>query len=187
MRDDLARKWRRSLETWDEVGEQCRYESEHRCCCRHLLPQTWLEARHWAWRELESSFHSMWSCDPQRSTLSVKTNQEKHSLQRNNARKLVCPSWVLILSTGGRNPLWICGPGQAPGWGQCLNAVICKVKESVLKTVSPHHRRQMPATSPGCPLCFWPTNYKLEAPMIPFLGSVICWSGSWNSGKQFTY
>lgn len=60
-------------------------------------------------------------------TLSKNINQEKPSLQRNNTRKLVCPSWVLILSAGGKESsvnLWTC---WAPGWDWCLNAIIWKV------------------------------------------------------------
>ena len=31
---------------------------------------------------------------------------------------------------------------------------------------------QMPVTSPGCYLCFWPTGYKSEVPMTPSLDSI---------------
>ena len=31
---------------------------------------------------------------------------------------------------------------------------------------------QMPITSPGCHLCFWPTGYRPEVPTTPFLGSI---------------
>lgn len=31
---------------------------------------------------------------------------------------------------------------------------------------------QMSITSPGCSLCFWPTDYKSEVPTMPSLGSI---------------
>ena len=46
---------------------------------------------------------------------------------------------------------------------------------------------QMLIAGPRCYLWFWLTAYQSEVPSTPFMGSRICYSGSWNSGIQFTY
>ena len=48
---------------------------------------------------------------------------------------------------------------------------ILQVKGSILQDY-PLQPLQMPITSPGCHLGFWPTGYRLEVPMTPSLGSI---------------